>query len=234
MRTFPWFFTLLWLAVFLLMVWLGFWQLDRAEQKDQIHQQMQSGEYKQPKSGSDWQKINDYQTIRVTGRYDNTHFLLANQFHDGQVGFYVMTAFLTDNNLWLLVNRGWTASAGVDVSVPEGETELIGLLSAWPRPGVQLGDQIFKEMSKQQVTYLPVHQTKVFLTQQVCQRGDCQILDRIVKLNVGADHGFVRDWQAPMMTAARHRAYAFQWFMMCLALCLLYFYFLFKSDAFKK
>lgn len=233
-QKFPWAFTLLWLSILVLMIWAGFWQLDRANQKDQIRQQMQSGEFKQPQQWLDWQRVNDYQTIRVTGHYDNTHFLLANQFHEGQVGFYVITTFLTDDNIWLLVNRGWTASAEIDIAVNEESTELIGMLSAWPRPGVQLGEQEFQDKLKQQVTYLPIEQTKVFLTQHLCQRGNCDILNRVVKLDVEAKAGFVRDWQAPMMTAARHRAYAFQWFIMSLALCLIYFYYLHKTNAIKK
>ena len=231
---FPWVFTGLWLSILLVMIWAGFWQLDRAKQKQHIHQQMQSAEIKQPKSWSDWQKINNYQSIRVTGHYHNTHFLLANQFHDGQVGFAVLTAFLTDDEIWLLVNRGWTVSAGIDVSVPENRTELVGMPSAWPRPGVQLGEQVFQDKSRQQVTYLPIDDTKVFMTRHLCQRGECDILDRVIKLDAAEEYGFVRDWQAPMMTAARHRAYAFQWFIMSLALCLIYIYFIRKFYAFKK
>ena len=108
------------------------------------------------------------------------------------------------------------------------------MLSAWPRPGVQLGEQVFQTQPKQQVTYLPIEQTKVFLTQHLCQGGNCNILNRVVKLDAKSGAGFVRDWQAPMMTAARHRAYAFQWFIMSLALCLIYFYYLHKTNAIKK
>ncbi len=218
----------------MVMVWAGFWQLDRANQKEQIRQQMQSGDYRQPGQWASWQQLSDYQTIHVRGRYHNTHFLLANQFHDGQVGYYVLTAFQTEDHVWLLVNRGWTVSADIEIAVPEDEVELIGMLAAWPRPGVQLGDQILQNKSRQQVTYLPKDQTRLFLTQQLCQRGDCDILNRVIKLDTAAEHGFVRDWQAPMMTAARHRAYAFQWFIMALALCLIYLYYLRKTYAIKK
>jgi cytochrome oxidase assembly protein ShyY1 len=218
----------------MLMIWAGFWQLDRAKQKDLIRQQMQSGIRQQPQKVADWQKIKDYQAIQVNGHYQNTHFILANQFYDGQVGFQVFTAFLTADNIWLLVNRGWIASPNIDISVNEDKVKLIGMLAAWPRPGVQLGEQILQDKSQQRVTYLPIEQTKVFMTQHLCQRGHCDILNRVVKLDADADAGFVRDWQAPMMTAARHRAYAFQWFIMSLALCLIYFYFIRQSYAIKK
>lgn len=231
---FPWVFTLLWLAILLLMIWAGFWQLGRAQEKDQIRQQMQNGKVQSPKQLSDWQSVKDYQSIQVRGQYHNTHFLLANQFHDGQVGFNVLTAFLTNDNIWLLVNRGWTASPTIDLTIEQQDTELSGMLAAWPRPGVQLGEQILKDVAQQQVTYLPPAQTRVFMTQQLCQRDECHVLDRVIKLDAAAEYGFVRDWQAPMMTAARHRAYAFQWFIMSLALCFIYIYFLRKSHAPKK
>ncbi|KAA3639714.1 MAG: SURF1 family protein [Proteobacteria bacterium] len=195
---------------------------------------MQSGEFKQPKKLLEWHDIKDYQTVQITGHYHNTHFLLANQFHDGQVGFNVLTAFLTEHNIWLLVNRGWIASPNIDVTVDEKNIQLSGMLAAWPRPGVQLGEQVLQNISQQQVTYLPIEQTKVFMTQHLCQRDNCSILNRVVKLDGDAQAGFVRDWQAPMMTAARHRAYAFQWFIMSLALCLIYLYFIRRSYAIKK
>lgn len=231
---FPWVFTVLWLSVLLLMMWAGFWQLDRASQKDRIRQQMQSGTSEQPKTIDSWQKIKDYQNIEVTGRYHNSHFLLANQFHDGQVGLHVLTPFLTINGIWLLVNRGWVFSAGIDVTVPEQTVVLNGMMADWPRPGVQLGEQVLQDTLKQQVTYLPPEQTRVFMTRRLCQRNGCVMLDRVVKLDAAAEHGFVRDWQAPMMTAARHRAYAFQWFTMSAALCLIFFYFMKKSYATKE
>lgn len=231
---FPWGFSLLWLAILLVMIWAGFWQMDRASQKEVIRQQMQSGTLVQPQNLTDWQNINNYQTIKTTGHYQDIHFILANQFHEGQVGFYVMTAFLTDNDIWLLVNRGWTASADMDISVNDNQVDLVGMLADWPRPGVQLGEQEFKNKSQQQVTYLPREQAKVFMTQQLCQRDNCTILNRVVKLDAEADTGFVREWQAPMMTAARHRAYAFQWFIMSLALCLIYIYYIRKTYGTKK
>ncbi|MCW8869128.1 MAG: SURF1 family protein [Proteobacteria bacterium] len=231
---FPWGFSLLWLAILLVMIWAGFWQMDRASQKEVIRQQMQSGTLVQPQNLTDWQNINNYQAIRTTGHYENMHFLLANQFQEGQVGFHVLTSFLTDDHIRLLVNRGWTASADIDVSVNNNRVNLTGMLSDWPRPGVQLGEQEFKNKTQQQVTYLPQEQTKVFLTQQLCHRHNCTIFNRVVKLDPEAEAGFVREWQAPMMTAARHRAYAFQWFTMSLALCLIYIYYLRKTYAIKK
>lgn len=223
----------MWTAVLALMVWAGFWQLGRAEEKQIINQNMAAGITLTPKSMADWHNIDDYLTIKMEGHYAPMHFFLANQFHQGQVGFNVFTPFKTNQGLWLLVNRGWTASADIKVEVDDRSRFVTGFMAAWPRPGVQLGEQEFVDQSRQEVTYLPLAKTKKLLNQKLCETDGCPIFDRVIKLSPQADNGFVRDWQAPMMTVARHHGYAFQWFGMSLVLSILYIIFLRKHYATK-
>jgi cytochrome oxidase assembly protein ShyY1 len=42
------------------------------------------------------------------------------------------------------------------------------------------------------------------------------VLPRILLLDAEASSGFVREWTPNVMPPARHRAYAFQWFMFAL------------------
>jgi len=215
------------------MIWAGFWQWGRAEEKITIKRHMDAGIKQTPESMSDWRQLEDYQSVKISGKYVNKHFLLANQFHQGQAGFNVYTVFQSDSGIWLLINRGWTVTDEIVVELDSQATTVEGFIAAWPRPGVQLGEQEFTDKNRQQVTYLPPAQTKVLLMQKLCDSADCQILNRVIKLSATAEHGFVRDWQAPMMTAERHRAYAFQWFGMSLVLCIIYFIYLRKLYASK-
>ncbi len=215
------------------MIWAGFWQWSRAEEKIIIKQHMAAGINHTPEAIEDWQQLDDYQPVKISGNYVNNHFFLANQFNKGQAGFNVYTVFRTEPGIWLLINRGWSVSDEIAVEVSPQATSIEGFIAAWPRPGVQLGEQEFSDEESQQVTYLPLAQTRVLLMQRLCDSADCQILDRVIKLSPSAEHGFVREWQAPMMTAERHRAYAFQWFAMSLALCIIYFIYLRKLYASK-
>ena len=51
--------------------------------------------------------------------------------------------------------------------------------------------------------------------------------------DAAAPHGFVRKWQQPVMTPAKHQAYAVQWFSMSAVLCLVWLIFIRKHYASK-
>ena len=221
---FPWFFTVLWLVVLAVMVWAGFWQLDRAKQKENIKQLLSSGQVTEPDSLADWQAVEPFTTVQLSGAFHPTHFLLANQIINSEVGYFVFTAFHSDGG-WLLVNRGWVKDQATDIDIPTGRLNLTGLVADWPRPGYQLGEQVILDQDRQVVTYLPKTTVENWLKARLCGQSaanDCIILPRVLKLQADMPHGFVRQWQLPRMTAEKPRAYAAQWFTMSLVLCLVF------------
>ena len=221
---FPWFFTVLWLVVLAVMLWAGFWQLDRAKQKQNIKQILSSGHIAEPDSLADWQAVEAFETVKVSGTFHPTHVLLANQIINSEVGYFVFTAFHSDGG-WLLVNRGWVKEETADIDIPIKRLSLTGLVADWPRPGFQLGEQPILNQDRQVVTYLPQSTFESWLKARLCGQSsvnDCIILPRVLKLQADTPHGFVRQWQLPRMTAEKHRAYAAQWFTMSLVLCLVF------------
>ena len=97
-----------------MLIALGFWQLDRAEQKRTLHESFlhnQSGEAislnrynisKKNEKNIIWRKI------IAAGHFDeNIQILLDNQVVNNQAGYFVFTPFqLQNKNIWYLVNRG--------------------------------------------------------------------------------------------------------------------------------
>lgn len=236
MKRFPWIFTVLWLVILMIMIVAGFWQLNRAEEKQQIKQRMAAGETYSPKSSPDWQQLQAFDPIEIQGRYGNTHFLLDNQIMDGQVGFFVLTSFQTTDGIWLLVNRGWTDNDEQLFDVEPTKQKITALLADWPRPGIQLGEQDIENQAMQHVTYLAQQPTTELLKQRHCQQietENCIILSSVLKLDPSMVHGFERQWQLPRMTVEKHRGYAIQWFSMSLVLCLFYAFFIYKNYASK-
>ncbi len=235
-KKFPWLFSVLWLSILVLMLRLGFWQLQRADEKQLLIDQLAQTEHPVIEGVSALQQVHRFQTIEVLGSFDEkVAFYLSNQFHDGQVGFHVygvMSYFESD--VISLVNRGWVKDLS---SVPQAQpAEKLWLLqqSDWPRPGVQLGDQVLTSSAKQQVTYLTEEVTKNWLKERFCRQktnNDCIILPFIFKLNQQMPDGFVRDWKSQRVVPEKHQAYAGQWFSMSLVLLLLYFVFLRKNHA---
>ena len=236
LNKFPWVFSFLWLVILLVMISAGFWQLNRAEEKQQINVRMAAGEVNRPESLQDWQQLTTFDQVEFRGQYQNTHFLLDNQIMDGQVGFFVFTAFKTVDDVLLLVNRGWSADDQQNFDVDPQQQLVSALLADWPRPGIQLGEQAVIDQAIQHLTYLEQQPTTALLKQRHCNTSGlkaCAILPRVVKLDDVMDYGFKRVWQLPRMTVEKHRAYATQWFSMSLVLCVIFVIFIRKTYASK-
>lgn len=230
-KRFPWIFSILWLIILMVMLWAGFWQLGRAEEKRAINQRMTDANHHMPTHLNDWQQLNAFDHVDVIGEFAATHFLLDNQIMDGQVGYFVLSAFKTEHGMWLLINRGWHSGKPVDLDVENKRIKLEGLLGDWPRPGIQLGEQVILNQAVQHVTYLPQEQVLSMLKTRLCKHGEdneCIILPVVLKLLPDAEFGYIRKWSLPRMTAEKHQAYAIQWFTMSLVLCLAYVIFLKK------
>ena len=230
-KRFPWIFSILWLAVLVVMLWAGFWQLGRAEEKNEINQRMVDGYHHMPTSLNDWQQLKAFDQVGVVGEFAKTHLLLDNQIIEGQVGYFVFTAFETEQGLWLLINRGWHAGETAKLDVTSERIQIKGLVGDWPRPGIQLGEQAVMDQAVQHVTYLPQEQVFSMLKTRLCQQvadNKCIILPVVLKLSPEAEFGYIRKWSLPRMTAEKHQAYAIQWFTMSLVLCLVYAIFLKK------
>ncbi len=235
-KKFPWIFSLLWLLILMVMLWAGFWQLGRAEQKRQFKANSEAGESIKPKTLDDWQKLKPFETVEFTGRYHDLHFALDNQINDGQVGQYLFTISETTEGIWLLINRGWFTGAINLESLPDFQT-IKGKVAAWPEPGYKMGDQAIRDTHLQAVTYLEFEPVTALIKARLCERSagkDCIIPELTVKLDAEMPYGFKREWPLPRMTAAKHQAYAIQWFTMSLVLCVVYIIFLRKTKVFNK
>ncbi len=233
-RKFPWVFSLLWLVILMVMIRAGFWQLSRADEKQLINDRMAAGYINSPQTLNDWQALHAFDEVQIKGQFANTHFLLDNQIMEGQVGFFVFTAFRTVDGVLLLVNRGWTDDDQQQFDLQVEPMRISALLADWPRPGIQLGEQETNNQALQHLTYLEQQPITALLKQRHCQSLDtesCKILPRVLKLKTAVDPAFKRLWQLPKMTVEKHRAYATQWFTMSLVLCFIYMVFIRKTYA---
>ena len=104
-----------------ILVSLGIWQLDRADQKHTLHEKFlsnQSGEVIDlDNTNISAREETDilWRRVIATGHFNgNIQILLDNQVHDNTAGYFVYTPFQLENSdTWYLVNRGWMA-AGTD------------------------------------------------------------------------------------------------------------------------
>lgn len=204
-------------AFVVLFVWAGFWQAGKAGTKRDEAAAFAAGNggYR---SFTDGNAVRPFEPTRVLGTWlDDRQIILDNIIVNTRVGHYVLTPFETgvDEPL-LIVNRGFVPldADGIsadDVAIDDSAREIRGRIGRLPRAGYRMGEAI------PEVRSWPVHAVYPVY-------GDLEVtLGRPVQpfvllLDPDEPAGFGRDWQPQGVSAARHTAYAVQWFAMALVL----------------
>lgn len=111
--------TLLVLAAVGVMVRLGFWQLDRLEQRRAFNARVLSQIDRPPLDLNQERPLEllpdmEYREVQVSGHYDfSQEVLLRNQAWEGQNGFHILTPLrIEGSRLAVLIDRGWIPYEG--------------------------------------------------------------------------------------------------------------------------
>lgn len=226
-RPFPlryWALALAILALFLGLVGLGFWQLQRAEEKQALLEAWRSARQANPVTLEEalGREAGQFQPVRAEGRYDGRHhYLLDNRIREGRPGFEILTPMrLKGEDRVILVNRGWlprgkTRQDLPEIPTPAEEVSVSGQLVDPPQGGLQLGPpDPGKERWPKVVQYID--------TDRVAEQLGASVVERVIRLTPESAHGFRREWQAPVSFGPeRHTGYAVQWFALAATLLIL-------------
>lgn len=205
-------------------MWLGFWQLGRADEKQALLDQYAIAQQTQveitPQNAA---SLPRYQRARVAGRYDPAHQILLDNMpsHTGQPGYRVLTPFETPVG-WLLVDRGWlplgsTRSQLPDVPVNSEEREITGTIDDLPRAGIELAAPA-ADASAPWPRVLSFPQQPA-LEQQLGHK----LLSGVLLLDASQPEGYERIWEAHLgFKPERHIGYAVQWFAFAVAAVILF------------
>ncbi len=205
---------------------LGFWQLDRAQQKRAIQAEYDArSRDERVEIGSQLQQADDLRFYRVVahGTYEPRYQLLIdNRVQDGRVGYYVITPLrIGSSNTLVLVNRGWVPMGQTrddlpKANAPSGMLEITGIATV-------PSDRIFM------FTEPPAPTDK---WQRVWQHIDIKRFAAAVPFRVqpvvilldpdSPAGGFMRRWARLDTGIAVHKGYAFQWFILAAALLVAY------------
>lgn len=231
-----WFLILVTLIVLSILMNLGFWQLRRAEFKQDQINQIDAFRAKISSESSSYEQFIHYYSdygfalneaqINISGSYvPPLTVLYDNRVHNRQVGYQVLSLFRpVDSETHLLINRGWIPLPELrrdilpEIDIPTLELSLSGKL--WiPNPDLlTFTSEIF--LQKEQT----IVAQKLDLTQLAQQLG-VQLAPFIMKLDNTEPHGFVREW-TPVTeigtSPEKHQGYAVQWFTMSLAVFIIF------------
>lgn len=231
------------LALISLMIKAGFWQLDRAVQKQAI---LDRGAQTEELAGIEmlWQQdanVLSLKKAQLVGTLDTAQvWLLDNKVHQGEVGYEVLLALTpidsSQHDKRVLVNLGWVSGRGDRQRWPDlsrlvawqGVVDLSGLLHQ-PQLGFQLGNEPLIDTWPQRLQGLNMEKLAVFYQQQGL------LLSPVVfRVDPSSAVGFVKEWPLVTMLPAKHIGYAWQWFLMALACAGLFIWFYRRGGLYEK
>ncbi|MFE8073301.1 SURF1 family protein [Marinobacteraceae bacterium S3BR75-40.1] len=205
---------LLALCLFPLLVGLGIWQWHRAEEKTELFARWQQT---QPEQWPSEQTPRMGAPVALQGHFDERyHWLLDNRTFDGRPGYEVLSLFYPESGSPVVVNRGWTPAPPRREQLPaitpqEGQQTLVGRMAPWPEPPV-LGAEAEPEGWPRRVQSLAAEQVAETTGETPAA---------FIRLIEPGPGGYRTRSDPGVMRPERHRAYAFQWFSLALALLVL-------------
>lgn len=231
----PWLVALAALATMALTARLGFWQLQRADDKNHrralIAQRMAQAELPASQLAQEPSDLPDqlYRSIRISGIWLAQHTIhLENRQMNGRPGFFTLTPLLLADGSAALVQRGWQPRHIQDrtlVQMPHNSTEVIHLQGRIQPPPSSLFEltppasqnplasttirlNVALDAFSREIGH-PLRPLSLLQLQdeEVCPEGHaCTPIKNAF---------LVRAWEPPTTDVSKHHGYAFQWFALC-------------------
>jgi surfeit locus 1 family protein len=193
-----------------LLLYLGYWQLERGSEKARVEQKISAarGQVSQVQARpQNWAELN-YQNIELSGQWDYAHtFLLNSRIYKGVSGVEVLTPFILEGDgSILLVNRGWVAKAGLaelgDIDSGNKITVVSGQIYQ-PSKGYTIGPS-FTDTTTWPVTIEYIDHAAI-----------SELIEHDMELSVlvmdSGPGAFTRIWKPYVVNAQRHYGYTVQW-----------------------
>lgn len=197
---------------------LGFWQLDRAHQKEALQAQIDRYEHAPAQSvGAQAVPLSsiEYHRVRAVGRFMPQHVVyLDNRPYQDRPGFYVVMPLQLTGGGYVLVNRGWlprnadVRTAIAPYSTPTGELTIEGIARADASRAFELGEG--GSAAHQQI------RQNLGVAAFASETG-LALQPFVIEQTSDARDGLVRDWPAPTMGVERNYGYMLQWWGMAAA-----------------
>ncbi|MGN6667867.1 MAG: SURF1 family protein [Trinickia sp.] len=210
--------TLLILLVMAVTIRLGFWQRDRAHQKEALQARIERYEHA-PVQRVSAQPISlrsiEYHRVQAVGRFMPEHVVyLDNRPYRDQPGFYVVMPLALDNGGYVLVNRGWlprnaeVRTAMAPYRTPKGDVTIEGIARANASRAFELGhggsaahQQIRQNLDVAAFSKETGLALQPFVIEQTSDDADM----------------LIRDWPVPTMGVETNYGYMLQWWGMAAA-----------------
>lgn len=201
---------------------LGFWQFERADEKrdiaDQLAQKHEKTYTSLMSALNDGEKHN-YKSVSLSGKVNNEHvFLWDNRVLQGRVGYEVLAAVKTDAGK-VLVNFGWLEDNSFRQATPEVKLpvnidgEKVVLYA--PAMNVLINESLIDNAQWPRVIQQPDIDELQSLLQQ-------DLLPFLAYAKAPENYGLKNNFKPIAMTPKKHIGYAIQWFSLSVACFVIY------------
>ena len=209
------------IATLVLLITLGFWQLDRADEKRAIEDQIANANAGDVELITSLDLLSDkeYYHVLLRGSYiEDRQFIYDNQIVDQIPGYYVLTPFvLKGDSRAILINRGFIPWNGrrdqiADIDIAEKITEVKVQISK-PVKRIELKTSQIKRDFPVLIQALDLAEMSAIAS--------LDFANIVGLLSPESENGFVRKWEPYTGSIERHIGYAIQWFLMALVLSII-------------
>jgi surfeit locus 1 family protein len=224
-----WRITLFTVVLIPLMVGLGFWQLQRAEEKAALSASWEQRQAEGPVALSElWSEPPGslaYRPVKLSGTFlQDQYFLLDNKIHGGRFGYEVVAILqLSGNGGTVLVNRGWIAGDPARLELPQvpvvaGQAELTGHVYVAPGAPYLLAEQQLQSGWPKRIQALEMDK----LAAPVNNASGGKLFPYPIRIDAGRPGALLVDWKVVNISPQKHQGYAVQWFSMATVLFIFY------------
>ena len=214
------------LLLLILMINLGMWQSNKADQKQvkkDVFEQREKDEFVSIGTSDIDLETMRYRRVLLRGYFEpEFQILLDNKIYNGQAGYHVITPLhVKGSSKRILVNRGWLPVGNDRAVLPvveteKNEVEVTGYLQDFTGRYLELGNSEISDTHWQVVWQnLNIDRYKKLVKYDI--QPAMLLLDKSSKSG-----GFVREWPKPDYRIDVNRGYALQWYLMSLALFVIY------------
>jgi surfeit locus 1 family protein len=219
---------LIFTITFCIFIVLGFWQIDRANQKNILNSNytdrqqeativLDKNNIMDEKSSLLWRKV------EFEGSFLNKqNIILDNQIFNQIAGFNIITPFkIKGSNSIVLVNRGWHPNLKNREMLPviteiKGERSLLGYVAGFPVSGIKLGKNNIETLNSQIFRFqrLDTLELNYFLS--------ANVMPYMIYLDPIIDKEFYENFKLPAPDSQKNYGYAFQWFAFAITLLIIF------------
>ncbi len=210
----------------------GRWQLNRANEKEQLQGAYDRGAAGAPVSlPAKPVSAEDLRLHRVEARGEfvpQAMVLLDNRIQAGVAGYHVLMPLrIAGSSMHVLVNRGWVAAGPDRKRLPEIRTPA----STVSISGVAVVPGRFLELAKTDESGVVWQNLTI---ERFVEHKGLAMQPIVIEQTGDLDDGLVRSWPRPDFGISKHYGYAVQWFSFCGLIVFLYGYFHVRSSRSKK